>query len=99
MARKVLGGDRNSSSNSPQASTSKKPKDKSQDPNANNNNNNNGNNNGQKSTKSGDELGDFSKLESDPRVPLNVRQIFKITKSWKAIARTMAKTGTAMFLT
>lgn len=48
--------------------------------------------------KSADELGDFSKLEEDPRLPLNVRQIFKITKSWKAIARTMSKTGTAMFL-
>lgn len=45
-----------------------------------------------------DELNDFSKLEEDPRIPLNVRQIFKITKSWKAIARTMNKTGTAMFL-
>jgi len=45
-----------------------------------------------------DELGDFSKLEEDPRLPLNKRQIFKITKSWKAIARTMSKTGTAMFL-
>lgn len=45
-----------------------------------------------------DELNDFSKLEQDPRIPLNVRQIFKITKSWKAIARTMSKTGTAMFL-
>lgn len=45
-----------------------------------------------------DELGDFSKLEQDPRIPLNIRQIFKITKSWKAIARTMSKTGTAMFL-
>ena len=51
-----------------------------------------------KSKTSGDELGDFSKLEQDPRIPLNVRQIFKITKSWKAIARTMSKTGTAMFL-
>lgn len=49
-------------------------------------------------TRTGDELGDFSKLEDDPRLPLNVRQIFKITKSWKAIARTMSKTGTAMFL-
>lgn len=45
-----------------------------------------------------EELNDFSKLEDDPRLPLNVRQIFKITKSWKAIARTMSKTGTAMFL-
>lgn len=50
------------------------------------------------SSKSADELNDFSKLEEDPRLPLNVRQIFKITKSWKAIARTMSKTGTAMFL-
>lgn len=48
--------------------------------------------------KSSDELNDFSKLQDDPRLPLNVRQIFKITKSWKAIARTMSKTGTAMFL-
>lgn len=50
-------------------------------------------------TKTTEELNDFSKLEDDPRIPLNVRQIFKITKSWKAIARTMSKTGTAMFLT
>lgn len=48
--------------------------------------------------QSSSELNDFSKLEDDPRLPLNVRQIFKITKSWKAIARTMSKTGTAMFL-
>lgn len=45
-----------------------------------------------------EEINDFSKLEQDPRIPLNVWQIFKITKSWKAIARTMSKTGTAMFL-
>lgn len=52
---------------------------------------------GQARTKT-EEINDFSKLEQDPRIPLNVRQIFKITKSWKAIARTMSKTGTAMFL-
>lgn len=51
-----------------------------------------------KQSQPSSELNDFSKLEDDPRLPLNVRQIFKITKSWKAIARTMSKTGTAMFL-
>lgn len=45
-----------------------------------------------------EELNDFSKLEDDPRLPLSVRQIFKITKSWKAIARATSKTGTVMFL-
>lgn len=55
-------------------------------------------NGGAKGKTNTDELGDFSKLEQDPRIPLNIRQIFKITKSWKAIARTMSKTGTAMFL-
>lgn len=46
-----------------------------------------------------DEIDDYTKIKQDPRMPLNVRQIFKLTKSWKAIARTMSRTGTAMFLT
>lgn len=48
--------------------------------------------------RTADNIDDFSKLKEDPRIPLSVRQIFKITKSWKAIARTMSRTGTAMFL-
>lgn len=44
------------------------------------------------------DLNDIPQAKSDPRIPLNARQIFKISKSWKAIARTMSKTGTAMFL-
>lgn len=58
------------------------------------NNLTNNNNNKQKTL----DISDFSKLPEDPRLPLNVRQIFKITKSWKAISRTMCKTGTIMFL-
>lgn len=53
---------------------------------------------GGKQVVSMDEVGDFSKIQDDPRMPLNVRQIFKITKSWKAIARTMSRTGTIMFV-
>lgn len=105
MARKILAidgkGSSASSSSSPPGdnnpSSSKKSKDKhhskENEPATSSNNTSN------KANKtSGDELNDFSKLEEDPRIPLNVRQIFKITKSWKAIARTMSKTGTAMFL-
>lgn len=58
----------------------------------------NGNNSACAANKSTAELDDFSKIKQDPRMPLNVRQMFKITKSWKAITRTMSKTGTAMFL-
>ncbi|KAL3205231.1 hypothetical protein MRX96_011133 [Rhipicephalus microplus] len=34
----------------------------------------------------------------DPRHPLTARQIFSITKSWKAIARAMEPTGIEMFV-
>lgn len=50
------------------------------------------------SMKKTDELDDFTKLKEDPRLPMNKRQIFKITKSWKAIARATGRTGTIMFL-
>lgn len=35
---------------------------------------------------------------ADPRLPLNVRQKFSITKSWKGIARAMEPTGVNMFV-
>ena len=34
----------------------------------------------------------------DPRSPLTTRQIFSISKSWKAIARAMEPTGVEMFV-
>lgn len=34
----------------------------------------------------------------DPRSPLTARQIFSISKSWKAIARAMEPTGVEMFV-
>ncbi|XP_055931264.1 neuroglobin-like [Argiope bruennichi] len=36
--------------------------------------------------------------ETDPRLPLNARQLFCITKSWKGIARAMEPTGITMFV-
>lgn len=96
MARKILGPGSAPSSNEQLAACSAT--DKRHAAESSNNNNNNGRPTGAPTSKTADELGDFSKLEEDPRLPLNVRQIFKITKSWKAIARTMSKTGTAMFL-
>lgn len=87
MARKILapGGSSGGAANN-------------QEPQLNMNSNSSNNNNEPAKVKTGDDINDFSKLEQDPRLPLNVRQVFKITKSWKAIARTMSKTGTAMFL-
>ncbi|XP_054153956.1 neuroglobin-like [Oppia nitens] len=35
---------------------------------------------------------------ADPRLPLNVRQKFNISKSWKGIARAMERTGITMFV-
>lgn len=35
---------------------------------------------------------------TDPRLPLNARQKFSITKSWKGIARAMEPTGVDMFV-
>lgn len=35
---------------------------------------------------------------TDPRLPLNARQVFKLTKSWKGIKRNMASTGVEMFV-
>lgn len=34
----------------------------------------------------------------DPRLPLNVRQKFNLSKSWKGIAREMDMTGVLMFV-
>lgn len=34
----------------------------------------------------------------DPRLPLNARQLFNITKSWKGISRAMETTGITMFV-
>uniref|UniRef100_T1JQ11 Neuroglobin n=3 Tax=Tetranychus urticae TaxID=32264 RepID=T1JQ11_TETUR len=34
----------------------------------------------------------------DPRLPLNARQKFQITKSWKGIQRAMEPTGVSMFI-
>lgn len=93
MAKKILAIDGNSSSGS--GSSKSKSKNKGHSSGAPNDDDFPAPTNKPKTT---DELGDFSKLQEDPRLPLNVRQIFKITKSWKAIARTMCKTGTAMFL-
>ena len=36
--------------------------------------------------------------QTDPRLPLNVRQKFNISKSWKGIARAMEQTGITMFV-
>ena len=34
----------------------------------------------------------------DPRLPLNVRQKFNLTKSWKGISREIETTGVLMFV-
>uniref|UniRef100_K1RDY1 Globin domain-containing protein n=1 Tax=Magallana gigas TaxID=29159 RepID=K1RDY1_MAGGI len=35
---------------------------------------------------------------TDPRLPLDARQVFKLKKSWKGIKRCMADTGVEMFI-
>ncbi len=35
---------------------------------------------------------------TDPRLPLDARQVFRLKKSWKGIKRKMAATGTEMFI-
>lgn len=35
---------------------------------------------------------------TDPRLPFNARQVFKLKKSWKGIKRNMASTGVEMFV-
>ena len=35
---------------------------------------------------------------TDPRLPLNARQVFKLKKSWKGIKRNMEATGVEMFI-
>lgn len=98
MARKILAIDGKGSSGSAGNSGGAVSLDNANTKKHSEENNNNNNNKQPASGSAKEELNDFSKLEEDPRLPLNVRQIFKITKSWKAIARTMSKTGTAMFL-
>ncbi len=34
---------------------------------------------------------------TDPRLPLDARQVFRLKKSWKGIKRQMPATGTEMF--
>lgn len=36
--------------------------------------------------------------ETDPRLPLNVRQAFKLKQSWKGIKRNTAEAGVEMFI-
>lgn len=36
--------------------------------------------------------------QADPRLPLNTRQKFNISKSWKGIVRAMEPTGVNMFV-
>ena len=36
--------------------------------------------------------------EVDPRIPLNVRQVFKLKQSWKGIKRNISETGVEMFI-
>ena len=35
---------------------------------------------------------------TDPRLPLNARQVFKLQKSWKGIKRNMEATGVELFI-
>ncbi len=42
--------------------------------------------------------GQTEQPQTDPRLPLNVRQKFNISKSWKGIARAMESTGISMFV-
>lgn len=35
---------------------------------------------------------------TDPRLPFNARQVFKLKKSWKGIKRNMGSTGVEMFV-
>ena len=35
---------------------------------------------------------------TDPRLPLDARQVFKLKKSWKGIKRCMEDTGVEMFI-
>lgn len=49
------------------------------------------------SGKNGDGGGASAK-PADPRLPLNVRQKFNLSKSWKGISREMEMTGVLMFV-
>lgn len=42
--------------------------------------------------------GGASAKPADPRLPLNVRQKFNLSKSWKGISREMEMTGVLMFV-
>ncbi len=37
-------------------------------------------------------------VPTDPRLPLDARQVFRLKKSWKGIKRKMAATGTELFI-
>lgn len=37
-------------------------------------------------------------LKSDPRLPLNTREAFKLKQSWKGIKRNIDQTGIEMFV-
>lgn len=39
-----------------------------------------------------------AKPETDPRLPLNARQKFQISKSWKGIERALTPTAVSMFV-
>ncbi|KAL8613620.1 hypothetical protein ACOMHN_022039 [Nucella lapillus] len=41
---------------------------------------------------------DFSNVVVDDRMPLNTRQAFALTQSWRAIRRNMEDTGVEMFV-
>ena len=36
--------------------------------------------------------------EVDPRIPLNIRQVFKLKQSWKGIKRKTSEAGVEMFV-
>lgn len=36
--------------------------------------------------------------EVDPRIPLNMRQVFKLKQSWKGIKRNITEAGVEMFI-
>ena len=48
--------------------------------------------------KNGEGGGGASAKPADPRLPLNVRQKFNLSKSWKGISREMEMTGVLMFV-
>lgn len=53
--------------------------------------------NGSNSAENG-KLPEPAKPETDPRLPLNARQKFQISKSWKGIERALTPTAVTMFV-